>query len=169
MASSPLFFCATLFLLCSFANAQPPALTLTIVNNCPFTIYPAIQPNAGYPVLERGGFALPTLTHRSFPAPTAHWSGRIWARTGCTYDNGRFSCATGDCGHRLECNGLGGASPVTLAQFSFHHGGEKDLSSYEVSLVDGFNVPMTLTPHEGKGVCPWSGAGSICWRRVRRC
>ncbi|KAB2089248.1 hypothetical protein ES319_A03G049100v1 [Gossypium barbadense] len=154
MASSPLFFCATLFLLCSFANAQPPALTLTIVNNCPFTIYPAIQPNAGYPVLERGGFALPTLTRRSFPAPTAHWSGRIWARTGCTYDNGRFSCATGDCGHRLECNGLGGSSPVTLAQFSFHHGGEKDLSSYEVSLVDGFNVPMTLTPHEGKGTCP---------------
>ncbi|GMI97089.1 hypothetical protein like AT2G28790 [Hibiscus trionum] len=155
---SSFFLCATISLFCTFAKAtQPPGLILTIVNNCPFTIYPAIQPNAGHPVLEKGGFALQTLTHRSFPAPTAHWSGRIWARTGCTYSNGQFYCATGDCGHRIECNGLGGATPTTLAQFSLHHGGEKDLSSYEVSLVDGFNLPMTVTPHEGKGVCPVVG------------
>ncbi|EOY34087.1 hypothetical protein QUC31_018606 [Theobroma cacao] len=152
-----LFCFATLFLLCSFAAATQPGLILTLVNNCPFTVYPAIQPNAGHPVLERGGFALQTLTHRSFPAPTAHWSGRIWARTGCTHSNGHFYCATGDCGHRIECNGLGGATPVTLAQFSLHHGGHKDLSSYAVSLVDGFNVPMTVTPHEGKGLCPVVG------------
>ncbi|XP_021278215.1 osmotin-like protein [Herrania umbratica] len=152
-----LFCFVTLFLLCSFAGATQPGLILTLVNNCPFTVYPAIQPNAGHPVLERGGFALQTLTHRSFPAPTAHWSGRIWARTGCTHSNGHFYCATGDCGHRIECSGLGGAPPVTLAQFSLHHGGHKDLSSYAVSLVDGFNVPMTVTPHEGKGLCPVVG------------
>ncbi|KAH9627530.1 hypothetical protein KSS87_016244 [Heliosperma pusillum] len=131
-------------------------LILTIVNNCPFTIWPAIQPNSGSIVLEKGGFALSTLTHRSFRAPNTHWSGRIWARTDCTYSNGRFSCATGDCGGRLECHGLGGATPATLAQFSLHHG-HKDQSSYEVSLVDGFNLPMTVTPHEGKGLCPVVG------------
>ncbi|KAK3409999.1 hypothetical protein EUGRSUZ_J02061, partial [Eucalyptus grandis] len=65
-------------------------------------------------------------------------------------------CATGDCGGRLECEGLGGATPATLAQFSLHHG-HADFSSYAVSLVDGFNVPMTVTPHEGKGVCPVVG------------
>ncbi|XP_077214072.1 pathogenesis-related thaumatin superfamily protein [Tasmannia lanceolata] len=133
-----------------------PALTLTVVNNCPFTVWPAIQPNAGHPVLERGGFALETLTHRSFPAPTQHWSGRLWARTGCTYQAGKFTCATGDCGGRLECDGAGGATPATLAQFVLHHA-HNDLSSYSVSLVDGFNVPMTVTPHEGKGMCPVVG------------
>lgn len=52
--------------------------------------------------------------------------------------------------------GNGGAPPATLAQFSLHHG-PNDLSSYAVSLVDGFNVPMTVTPHEGNGVCPVVG------------
>ncbi|XP_040992987.1 osmotin-like protein [Juglans microcarpa x Juglans regia] len=153
-----LFFTATFLILCIFTEATPhhPEFILTLVNNCPFTVWPAIQPNSGHAVLERGGFALNTLTHHSFPAPAQHWSGRIWARTGCSYNHGHFSCATGDCGGRLECNGLGGSSPATLAQFSLHHG-HNDLSSYAVSLVDGFNVPMTVTPHEGKGLCPVVG------------
>ncbi|XP_052184354.1 osmotin-like protein [Diospyros lotus] len=137
-------------------NATPPGFILTLVNNCPYTVWPAIQPNAGHPVLERGGFPLEKLTHRSFPGPTQHWSGRIWARTGCSYSNGRFSCLTGDCGGRLECNGAGGVTPATLVQFSLHHG-HNDFSSYGVSLVDGFNIPLTITPHEGKGVCPVVG------------
>ncbi|KAL2899037.1 Osmotin-like protein [Bienertia sinuspersici] len=131
-------------------------LILTVVNNCPFTVWPAILPNHGFPVLEKGGFPLTSLTHRSFPVPNAHWAGRLWARTGCHYANGHFSCASGDCGGRLECNGLGGEIPTTLAQFSLHHS-HKDHSSYGVSLVDGFNLPMTITPHEGKGVCPVVG------------
>ncbi|KAI5666051.1 hypothetical protein M9H77_15904 [Catharanthus roseus] len=152
-SSSALF---TLFLLFTIFTISKASLILTLVNNCPYTVWPAIQPNAGHPVLERGGFALHTLTHRSFPAPTTHWSGRIWGRTGCTYSNGRFSCATGDCGGRLECDGRGGATPATLAQFDIHHG-HADFSSYGVSLVDGFNIPMTVTPHEGRGNCPVVG------------
>ncbi|XP_073031674.1 osmotin-like protein [Primulina eburnea] len=155
MAFSSIVF---LFIFFTFANATPD-LILTVVNNCPFTVWPAIQPNAGHPVLERGGFALNTLTHRSFPAPTTHWSGRIWARTQCTQANGHFNCETGDCGGCLECQGSGGAAPATLAQFSLHHG-LTDLSSYGVSLVDGFNVPMTVTPHEGNGQCPVVGCRS---------
>lgn len=134
-----------------------PPMTLTLVNNCPYTICPAIQPTAGHEVLERGGLCLQTLTHRSFLAPTHHWSGRIWARTGCTHDGAGFTCATGDCGSRLECDGLGGNPPATLAQITLHHGGHLDLTSYGVSLVDGFNVPMTVTPHEGRGNCPVVG------------
>nr|BCS58931.1 osmotin-like protein [Sesamum indicum] len=167
--AAPLFTLSLLLILCTLATATPPGLILTVVNNCPFTIWPAIQPNAGHPALERGGFALSTLTHRSFPAPSRHWSGRFWARTGCSYAHGRFSCATGDCGGRLECDGHGGAAPATLAQFSLHHG-HADFSSYGVSLVDGFNLPMTVTPHEGKGSAPWSLPGRFACRRVRtRC
>ncbi|GFP83571.1 osmotin-like protein, partial [Phtheirospermum japonicum] len=120
-----------------------------------FTIWPAIQPNAATQP-SRGGFPLHTLTHRSLLWSLSHWSGRIWACTGCSHSNSRFSCATGDCGGRLKCVGLGGASLATLAQFSLHHSGA-DLSSYDVSLVDDFNVPMIVTPHEGKGRCPVVG------------
>ncbi|KAF6172063.1 hypothetical protein GIB67_029481 [Kingdonia uniflora] len=141
-------------------NASPyPELTLTLVNNCPYTLWPAIQPNAGHPILQNGGFILHSLTHRSFRGPDRHWSGRIWARTGCTTHNNNINhltCQTGDCGGRLECNGAGGTPPATLAQFSLHHSGV-DLTSYAVSLVDGFNVPLTVTPHEGYGVCPVVG------------
>ncbi|KAK4780555.1 hypothetical protein SAY87_016661 [Trapa incisa] len=142
----------------SDADQTGGGLILTVVNNCPYPVWPAIQPNAGHPVLESGGFTLHSLTHRSFPAPSAHWSGRIWARTGCSVNpkNQQFTCVTGDCGGRLECNGLGGKPPATLVQFSLHHG-SADFSSYGISLVDGFNVPLTVTPHEGKGVCPVLG------------
>ncbi|KAL6204622.1 PREDICTED: osmotin-like protein [Fragaria vesca subsp. vesca] len=153
---SILLLSATLLILCSLAHATSPGHILTVVNNCPFPIWPAIQPNTGGQILERGGFFLPSLSHRSFPAPTQSWSGRIWARTHCSRSNNRFSCLTGDCGGKLECNGAGGATPATLAQFVLHHG-PNDLWSYGVSLVDGFNVPMTVTPHEGKGVCPVVG------------
>ncbi|GMH07416.1 hypothetical protein Nepgr_009256 [Nepenthes gracilis] len=156
MASTLTLSLTLLFALFTLTKSQESDLILTVVNNCPFTIWPATQPNFGHPVLERGGFALTTLTHRSFRAPTTHWSGRIWARTGCNYSNGHFSCVTGDCGGRIECDGFGGAPPATLAQFSLHHG-HNDQSSYGVSLVDGFNVPMTVTPHEGKGQCPVVG------------
>ncbi|XP_047311204.1 osmotin-like protein [Impatiens glandulifera] len=132
-------------------------LILTIVNNCPYPIWPAIQPNHGHPVLQNGGFHLDKLSHRSFPAPQTQWSGRIWARTNCisSYAN-HLTCATGECGGRLECAGAGGATPATLAQINIHHG-NADFSSYGVSLVDGFNIPMTVTPHEGKGKCPVVG------------
>ncbi|CAK9188306.1 unnamed protein product [Ilex paraguariensis] len=146
----------SLLLTLSTATVAHPDLVLTVVNNCPFTIWPAIQPNSGLPVLEKGGFALETLNHRSFPVPEQPWSGRLWGRTGCTHSNGRFSCITGDCAGKLECAGHGGATPATLAQFSLHHG-QADFSSYGVSLVDGFNLPMTVTPHEGKGKCPVVG------------
>ncbi|KAM7279421.1 hypothetical protein ACFE04_006555 [Oxalis oulophora] len=150
------FLLIAFLLLLTQTSAQHAPLTLTLVNNCPFTVWPAIQPNSGHPVLEHGGFPLSSLTHRSFPAPTQHWSGRIWARTHCTYQNNHFSCLTGDCGHRLECFGNGGVPPATLAQFTLHHG-LNDSSSYGVSLVDGFNVPMTVTPHGGEGQCPVVG------------
>uniref|UniRef100_A0A6N2L8E7 Osmotin-like protein n=1 Tax=Salix viminalis TaxID=40686 RepID=A0A6N2L8E7_SALVM len=153
--TGPIFACAFV-ILCALFHAARPELILTVVNNCPFTVYPAIQPNAGHPVLENGGFPLQTLTHRSFRAPDQLWSGRIWGRTGCTHSSGKFQCATGDCNSRIECNGLGGAPPATLAQITLHHG-QNDFSSYGVSLVDGFNLPMTVTPHEGKGVCPVVG------------
>lgn len=132
----------------------PSPMMLTIVNNCPFTIYPGILGNAGHTNLEKGGFRLPALSHRSFNAPTHHWSGRIWARTGCCYTgHHKFTCETGDCGGRVECNGIGGKIPATLAQIQLQH----PVAAYSVSLVDGFNLPMTITPHEGKGKCPVLG------------
>jgi hypothetical protein len=68
------------------------------------------------------------------------WSGRVWARTGCNFDaNGVGPCEVGDCGNKLQCNGAGGVPPVSLAEFT-----TGDLDFYDVSFVDGANVPIEV-------------------------
>jgi len=153
-SSTNSFLIFTFLFLTIFSPSQ--ALTFTFVNNCPYTVWPAIIPNGGFPVLSSSGFELRHFTHFSIPVPDTHWAGRAWARTGCSTTNNKFSCLTGDCGNSLQCHGAGGSPPATLVQFDVHHG-NKDFSSYSVSLVDGFNTPLTVTPHEGKGECPVVG------------
>ncbi|KAA8545535.1 hypothetical protein F0562_020319 [Nyssa sinensis] len=53
---------------------------ITIVNYCKETIWPAIIPNDNFT-----GFALKRGQSAIFNAP-ANWSGRIWARTGCNFE-----------------------------------------------------------------------------------
>jgi hypothetical protein len=42
----------------------------------------------------------------------------------------------------LQCNGAGDARPVTLADIKLNGAGDKNF--YDVSLVDGFNVPIQV-------------------------
>lgn len=79
-----------------------------------------------------------------------NWQGRFWGRTGCTTNNGTFSCVTGDCGS-LDCQHTG-APNVTLAEFNFDAqpaGFPNPLDYYDVSLVDAFNLGITITPLPG--------------------
>ncbi|KAJ4716007.1 Thaumatin [Melia azedarach] len=129
--------------------------TFTFVNKCDYTVWPGILANAGSPRLDSTGFELPTDSSRSFAAPTG-WSGRFWARTSCNFDgSGAGSCLTGDCGSgQVECNGLGAAPPATLAEFTLGTGGQ---DFYDVSLVDGYNLPMIVESSGGSGLCATTG------------
>ncbi|KAL4364225.1 hypothetical protein GQ457_04G001410 [Hibiscus cannabinus] len=92
--------------------------SFTFVNRCDYTVWPGILANAGSPGLDSTGFELPKDSSRSFQAPT------------------------GDCGSgQVECNGLGAAPPATLAEFTLGTGGQ---DFYDVSLVDGYNMPMIV-------------------------
>ena len=91
-----LLLLATSLLGCGLlAAADYAPMTLTVVNNCPFPVWPGIQANSGHDVLEGGGFFLPALSHKSFPAPSHPWSGRIWARTGCAAGDSSAAAAGG--------------------------------------------------------------------------
>ncbi|PIA37123.1 hypothetical protein AQUCO_03000002v1 [Aquilegia coerulea] len=117
--------------------------TFTFKNNCPYTVWPATLTAGDKPQLSSTGFELGSEASQSINAP-AGWSGRFWARTDCT-NRGRFTCATADCGSgQLGCNGAAGAPPATLAEFTLNGGGNQDF--YDTSLVDGFNLPMSVTP-----------------------
>ncbi|KAH7513979.1 hypothetical protein FEM48_Zijuj11G0040100 [Ziziphus jujuba var. spinosa] len=69
---------------------------------------------------------------------------RIWGRTNCNFDGlGRGKCETGDCRGLLECKAFG-QPPNTLVECGPNQFGNKDF--FDISLVDGFNVPMESSP-----------------------
>jgi hypothetical protein len=126
-------------------------VTFTFTNRCGGMVWPGALANSGSPPLETTGFALASGEARSLAAP-AGWSGRFWARTGCAFDGGSGKCATGDCGSdEMECHGAGATPPATLVEFTLGGGGKDDY--YDVSLVDGYNVPVVV---EAAG-CPATG------------
>ncbi|CAN7065034.1 unnamed protein product [Brassica oleracea var. botrytis] len=119
-------------------------------NKCEYTVWPGLLSNAGVPPLPTTGFVLQKGEQRTITAP-ASWGGRFWGRTLCSTDTaGKFTCATGDCGSgTLECSGSGATPPATLAEFTLDGSGGLDF--YDVSLVDGYNVPMLVVPQGGSG------------------
>lgn len=135
--------------------------TITLVNKCNNIVWPGILGNTP---LDTTGFELAPGGSRSFQAPPS-WSGRFWGRTGCTFDpsSGQGTCRTGDCGsNQLECNGRGASPPATLAEFTIGSG-KQDF--YDVSLVDGYNIPMIVEPSSGSGSCLSTGCVSDLNRR----
>lgn len=122
------------------------------MNNCTSTLWVATLAGAGTPSLPRTGFELGGGASATLKAPPA-WSGRFWARTGCAGSSpGSFKCATGDCGTgKIECGAAAGSPPATLVEVTLGTGGGTDF--YDVSLVDGFNVPVSVAPRRRGGGC----------------
>ncbi|KAM4085325.1 hypothetical protein ACJW30_10G018600 [Castanea mollissima] len=117
----PIFF----FLLITLLSALAHAARFNVRNNCPFT-----RLNSG----ESWPLDVNSCTKRA----------RIWARAKCNFNgSGRFKCQTGDCGGLLHCKAYG-ATPNTLAEFALNQ--YQNLDYFDISLVDGFNVPMEFSP-----------------------
>ncbi|KAL6601342.1 hypothetical protein ACP70R_044562 [Stipagrostis hirtigluma subsp. patula] len=131
------------FVVLLFFQGAAAGITFTFTNRCSGTVWPGVLANSGSSPLQTTGFALGAGETRSLSAP-AGWSGRFWARTGCAFDgSGKGACATGDCGSgEVECHGAGAAPPATLVEFTLNGSGGKDY--YDVSLVDGYNLPMVV-------------------------
>ncbi|KAL6905819.1 hypothetical protein ACP4OV_003420 [Aristida adscensionis] len=133
------------------------AATFTISNNCGYTVWPGLLSSAGSAALPTTGFALAPGESRAVAAP-AGWSGRLWGRTLCATGAGAFACATGDCGSGdVQCGGGGAAPPATLAEFTLDGSGGLDF--FDVSLVDGYNLPMVITPSSSSAAAAGATGG----------
>ncbi|ONK61971.1 uncharacterized protein A4U43_C08F35480 [Asparagus officinalis] len=53
---------------------------------------------------------------------------------------------------QLHCNGIGGTPPSTIVEMTFGTS-QSPYHFYDVSLVDGFNVPVSMSPVEGGVGC----------------
>ncbi|GAU45879.1 hypothetical protein TSUD_401050 [Trifolium subterraneum] len=134
--------------------------TVTFTNRCRYTVWPGTLTGDQKPQLSTTGFVLAPGATNSVNLPSP-WSGRFWARTGCSNINGKFRCATADCASgQVECKGAGAIPPATLIEITVAPNGGQDF--YDVSNVDGFNVPMSVTPQGGNGACK----SSSCPRNI---
>ncbi|MFF7329930.1 thaumatin family protein [Streptomyces sp. NPDC090306] len=118
---------------------------MTLVNRLSRTIWPAIAADPDHPVGATGWVLAPGASV-SFAVPD-HWDVRVWARTGCHFDaSGDGHCLTGDCGH-FQCGSTWGEFPSTLAEFNLNAWNGMDF--YDVSLVEGNNLPMWINSYGG--------------------
>ncbi|KAF5467334.1 hypothetical protein F2P56_017165, partial [Juglans regia] len=128
-------------------------IQLIIVNNCKESIWPGVLGTSGQPNPKDGGFHLYSGEEVVLEVAEG-WSGRIWGRQGCCFEKqtGKRSCQTGDCAGLLHCQGIGGVPPATLVEMTL--GTPKSaLHYYDVSLVDGFNLPVSMVPVGGGVGC----------------
>lgn len=139
------------FLLAAAAVVAASAVDtkLTLHNLCPFIVYPLVTPNEGLPSISDNTGSLDADGRGlvSFSFPPTPWAGRVVAQTGCK--SGPVSCETGN------------AAPMTVVQLVVHSteaGPREDLAEYSVSLAQGFNIGMVVTPHfVAGGQCPALG------------
>ncbi|KAK2381493.1 Pathogenesis-related thaumatin superfamily protein [Trifolium repens] len=156
MARLILFLIFLTFITLSFLSDVQSA-SFKIVNRCRYTIWPGLLSGATSPPLPTTGFTLKSGKSRTIQIPRS-WSGRLWARSLCGQDSdGKFSCVTADCGSgKVACAGGGAKPPATLAEFTLN--GADGLDFYDVSLVDGYNLPMLIVAQGGtRGGCSATG------------
>ena len=117
--------------------------TITLLNHTRETIWPAAWPGS---VPGRTGCTLPAGRSLTITVPD-RWNARLWGRTGCRFDRGRGHCQTGDCGGLYQCRGWG-QIPATLTEYDMDSFDQLDF--YDVSMVDGSNLPMYITIAHGR-------------------
>lgn len=129
--------------------------TFTVYNACPFTIWPAMFTDLtvaqNVPNFPTGWEAAP-FTAVSFPVPDNWKAGRIWGRRDCDFDiDPGPTCISGWCLGGLQCDPHQGTGvpPASVAEWTLQ--GDGFLDFYDVSLVDGYNLPMRIT---NSGNCP---------------
>ncbi|KAL6623356.1 hypothetical protein ACP70R_033235 [Stipagrostis hirtigluma subsp. patula] len=158
-------------LLVALAAGSSTAATFYVTNLCNIPLWPAAIPAVGC-----GGARLDHGQTWRVVMPAGTAGGRIWARTGCSVMGSHWGCSTGDCGG-VMCCALSGKPPATLAEFTIGGGvGGATEDFYDVSVVDGFNVPMEfrcVTGGEAPIRCGYPGCPDAGHRpgepKVRTC
>ncbi|MDX3072750.1 thaumatin family protein [Streptomyces sp. MI02-7b] len=131
----------------SQAAAPAGSRAITLVNRTQETIWAVVTDSPAYPDGRRlapGQSTSLTVGNK--------WGGRIWGRTGCA-TTAASACRTGDC--TSVCTGPN--PPTTLGEFTFD--AYAGLDFYDVSMVDGSNLPMYINISHTTSSDPVSASG----------
>ncbi|OVA16096.1 Thaumatin [Macleaya cordata] len=115
------------------------AATFDIQNKCSYTVWAAAIPG--------GGRRLDPGQSWRIDVRAGTTQARIWGRTNCIFNgSGHGRCETGDCNGLLQCN-ASGVPPTTLVEYGLNQ--FQNLDFVDISLVNGFNIPMDFSPTGG--------------------
>lgn len=132
-------FYATAVLMMTTQVVQGGTRSIAINNNCPESISVGVLTNGQGNPDER--FDLSPHGSKTISKPDT-WGGRVFGQPNCS-------------GGGPHCGNAGAANPATLAEFFFKGANGKDY--YDISLVDGYNIPASISPQGGGG-----GSGKEC-------
>lgn len=124
---------------------------LSVTNQCVFPVWMATQPNAQIAPLPGGTVKLSKGQSHSYSIPTSGWAGRLWPKIGCD-GNGR-NCTAGEA--VAPCPASGCEPPAdTKIEFNFPNLSSRTNAWYDISLVDGYSLPVKIQPRGGEsGSC----------------
>jgi Thaumatin family len=132
------------------------ARRVTFVNHLSQEIWVAASPDTTHP-LTATGWALRPGQSVTITVPN-QYNGRFWGRTGCVFHGNAGHCQTGDCDGKFQCTGWG-TIPATLAEYNLD--AWQHLDFYDISMVDGDNVPMYAYPTSGDAPSKVSPNGCV--------
>lgn len=112
--------------------------SITFVNRCSYPIW--ISP---FPTLGNGIQRIDQNSQTLYGIPDSGWKGRFWPKTDC--DNDGQNCAVGQ--SVPPCPSQGCQPPAeTKVEYFFPDANDQNAVWYDISLVDGYSLPMEIIP-----------------------
>lgn len=123
---------------------------ITVQNNCGNVVTVGVLTNGVSSGSAEQSFDLTSGASNSFTKSDT-WGGRVW---------GRYQCS-GSAGKDVtNCGVPGATNPATLAEFFFKGSNGRDY--YDISLVDGYNIQMSITPTDGGSASGYTCGAPSC-------
>lgn len=117
--------------------------TIRVKNHCSHELWISPLTSSNGPPLSDGFPYLAPNEHHVFRIPDSGWEGRIWPKTGCNEDG--QACAVGQ--SIAPCDPSGCPPPAeTKIEFFFPPVDEDHSVWYDISLVDGYTLPVEIIP-----------------------
>ena len=135
------FYAAVMVLAMTTQRVTP--IELSVENSCDFTIWLATTPNFGQQPLPGGNARVDPGQKYVYQIPGGGWAGRFWPKINC--DASGEACEFGQ--SSPPCPSQGCQPPAdTKVEFYFPSQPPHEDSWYDISLVDGYSLPMRIVP-----------------------
>lgn len=133
------------------SRATSHTTRLSVTNQCDFPVWMATIPNANITPLPDGTVKLSKGQSHDYSIPSSGWAGRFWPKVGC--DSNGMNCAAGEA--VPPCPPSGCQPPAdTKVEINFPNLSSTDNAWYNISLVDGYSLPVEIKPRAGEsGSC----------------